>query len=137
MNPLDQNVMVLFQCITISVIMCAPPPLMCGCFHKKKNPQCLFIFVLFSLCFQTLKTLKKLRRLCVRACVCACVRASQVIPRILPGIEVIIKLGMDIRMHHAFIILTLTLIQGHTDLIHENNRCLIISETFQSNAHQV
>ena len=37
------------------------------------------------------------------------------------------------RMHHVFIILTLIFIQGHTDLNHENNKCLIIS----SNAHQV
>ena len=30
------------------------------------------------------------------------------------------------------IILTLNFIQGHTDLNHENNKCLIISETIQA-----
>ena len=32
-------------------------------------------------------------------------------------------------MHHVLIILTLSFTQGHTDLNHENNKCLIISET--------
>ena len=31
------------------------------------------------------------------------------------------------RMHHMLIILTLTFIQGHMDLDHENNKCSIIS----------
>ena len=48
----------------------------------------------------------------------------------------IIKRGMvtapDMIMHQVLIILTLTFIQGHTDLNHENNKCLIISETIQS-----
>ena len=35
-------------------------------------------------------------------------------------------------MHHMLIILTLTFIQGHTDLNHEKNKCLIISETIQA-----
>ena len=38
----------------------------------------------------------------------------------------------DMLMHHMLIILTLTFIQGHTDLDHENNKCLIISETIQA-----
>ena len=46
---------------------------------------------------------------------------------------VIVKLGTvtapDMRMHDAFIILTLTFIQGHIDLKHENSKCLIITET--------
>ena len=46
---------------------------------------------------------------------------------------IIIKLGTvtasDMRMHHVLIILALPFIQGHTDLNHENNKCLIISET--------
>ena len=33
-------------------------------------------------------------------------------------------------MHHVLIILTF--IQGHTDLKHENNKCLIISENVQA-----
>ena len=36
------------------------------------------------------------------------------------------------RMHHMLIILTLTLIQGRTDLNHENNECSIILETVQA-----
>ena len=36
------------------------------------------------------------------------------------------------RMHHVIIILTFTFIQGHTDLNHEHNKCLIISETIQT-----
>ena len=46
---------------------------------------------------------------------------------------IIVKLGMVaasvLRMHHVLIILTF--IQGHTYRIHENNKCLIISETIQ------
>ena len=46
---------------------------------------------------------------------------------------VIVKLGTvtasDMIMHHVIIILTLTFIQGYTDLNHENTKCLIISET--------
>ena len=48
---------------------------------------------------------------------------------------IIIKLGMvtasDMVMHHVLIILTVTFteLQGYIDLNHENNKCLIISET--------
>ena len=49
---------------------------------------------------------------------------------------IIVNLGMvtasDMRMHHMLIILTMTFIQGHTDRNHENNKCLIISETMQA-----
>ena len=49
---------------------------------------------------------------------------------------IIIKLGMvtalDMIMHHMLIILTLTYIQGHTDLNHENNKGLVISKTVQA-----
>ena len=34
--------------------------------------------------------------------------------------------------HHVLIVLTLTFIQGHTHLDHENDKCLIISETIQA-----
>ena len=34
--------------------------------------------------------------------------------------------------HHVLIILTLTAIQGHTNLNYENNKCLITSETIQA-----
>ena len=46
-------------------------------------------------------------------CVCVCVRASNIV------------------MHHVLIMLTLTFIQSHTDLNHENNKSLIISETIE------
>ena len=49
---------------------------------------------------------------------------------------IIVKLGTlttsEMRMRRMLIILTLTFIQGHTDLNHENNKCLIISETIQA-----
>ena len=35
-------------------------------------------------------------------------------------------------IHYMLIILTLTFIQGHTDLNHENNKCSIILETVQA-----
>ena len=55
----------------------------------------------------------------------------------LETIEVIIvNLGMvtasDMGMRNILIIMTLTFIQGHADLNHENNKCLIISETIQA-----
>ena len=37
-----------------------------------------------------------------------------------------------IKVIHVLIILTLTFIQGHTDLNNENTKCLIISETVQA-----
>ena len=72
----------------------------------------------------------------VRVCLCVCVSIPH--KRFLGNsVEVIIvKLGMvtasDMRVHHVFIILTLTFIQGHTGLNHENNKCLIISETIEA-----
>ena len=38
----------------------------------------------------------------------------------------------DTRMHHVFITLTLTFIQGHTDRNHENTKCWIVSNTIQA-----
>ena len=38
----------------------------------------------------------------------------------------------DMRKYDVLLILTLTLIQGHTDRNHENNKCLIISETIEA-----
>ena len=40
-------------------------------------------------------------------------------------------------MHHVLIILTLTFIQGHTICSHENDKCLIISETTRAMHHQI
>ena len=47
---------------------------------------------------------------------------------------IIIKLGMAsaMIMHRVLIILTVTFIQGNTDLNHENNKCSNISETVQA-----
>ena len=49
---------------------------------------------------------------------------------------IIIKPGTvtasDMRMHQMLIILTLTFIQGHTDLNHENNKCSTILEIVQA-----
>ena len=67
----------------------------------------------------------------VRVCVCVCVSLASDSSE---TIEVmIIKLGTvtasDMLLHHVLIILTLTFIQGNTDVNHENNKGLIISET--------
>ena len=49
---------------------------------------------------------------------------------------IVVKLGTvtasDMGMHHMLITLTLIFIQGHTDQNHENNKCLIISQTIQA-----
>ena len=99
-------------------------------------------------------------RACVRACVrtCVCLSVSLSIPlsvcqSVCPSvclslasdstktINVIMKLGTmtasDIGMYHVLIIFTLTFIQGHTDLNRESNKCSMISETVQGNAHHV
>ena len=65
---------------------------------------------------------------CLGVCVCVCVGVGA--SESSETIEVIIvKLGTDIGMHHVINISTFTFIQGHTDLSHGNNECLIISET--------
>ena len=38
----------------------------------------------------------------------------------------------NVVMHHVLIILTLTFIQGHIYLNHENNKCVVISETIEA-----
>ena len=62
-----------------------------------------------------------------------CVYPSQAIPRKLLEV-IIVTLGTvtasDMDMHHVLSIWTF--IQGHTDLNHENNKGLIISETIQA-----
>ena len=56
--------------------------------------------------------------MCVcRACVCTCVRMVT---------------ASEMVMHHVLIVLTLTFIQGHTDLNREHYKCLIISETVEA-----
>ena len=88
----------------------------------------------------------------MRVCVCVqCVRARACLPACLPAclsvcvalasdssetVEVSIKLGMvpasDMIMHHVSLILTLTVIPGHTRVNHENNKYWIISETVKA-----
>ena len=68
----------------------------------------------------------------VRACVCACV--VSLASDFSETVEVIIvKHGTvtasDMGMHHVFIKLALTYIQGHTDRNHENSQSLIISKS--------
>ena len=72
-------------------------------------------------------------RACVRACVCVCMSLASDSSG---TVEIIIKLGTVTALvtiiHRVFMILTLTFIQGHTDRNHENNKCLIFSETIQA-----
>ena len=74
--------------------------------------------------------------MCARACVRVCVSVSLASDSSESIKVIIIKLGMvtasDMLMHHVLIILTLTVIQGHTYLNHETNKCMIISETVQA-----
>ena len=67
-------------------------------------------------------------------CVCVCVSlasdSSETIEVIIIKRGTVTASGM--RMHHVLIILTLTFIQGHTDLNHENNKCSIISDAVQA-----
>ena len=74
----------------------------------------------------------------VRACVYVCVRPSVFPSPAISKTSEVIAIKFDTvtasvtRMHHVLIILTLTFIQGHTDLLHENNQYSIISETVQA-----
>ena len=92
------------------------------------------LFCLFAKSLTILQSVVQTRPLCVCACVWVYVFLAS---DCLETIEVIIiKLGTvtasDRLMHHMSTILTLTFIQGHTDLNHENNICLIISTTIQA-----
>ena len=73
-------------------------------------------------------------RASVYACVCVCVSVASHISEVSEAIT--IKFDMVTasitRMHYMLIILTLTIIQGYRHLNHENNKCLIISETVQA-----
>ena len=68
----------------------------------------------------------------VRACMCVrvCVRVSLASDSSETIIVVIITFctvtSSDMTMHHVLCILTLTFIQGHTVLNHENNKCSFI-----------
>ena len=66
---------------------------------------------------------------CVCVCVCVC-DSSETIEVTIIKLRTVTATSMV--MHHVLITLILTFIQGHTDLHHENNKCLIISETVQA-----
>ena len=73
-------------------------------------------------------------------CVCVCVCPSP--SDFSETVEVIIvkrstMTTPDMGMHHVLIILTLTFIQGHTDLKHEDNNMFDYVRNYSSNAHQV
>ena len=63
-------------------------------------------------------------RMLVRVCVCVCVSLASDSSETIK--VTIIKLGTvtasDMGMHHVIIILTMTFVQGHTYLNHENNK---------------
>ena len=59
-------------------------------------------------------------------CVCVCVSIASDFS------ETIKVINMARWLHRVLNILTLTYIQCHTDLYHENNKCQIISETVQA-----
>ena len=66
----------------------------------------------------------------VYVCVSPARDASETVEVII--IKVCMVTASDMVMHHMLIILTLTFFQCLTDLNHENNKCLIISETVQA-----
>ena len=86
---------------------------------KIDNPESVCVSVCVCLC------------VCLSVCVCVCVSLASDSSETIK--DIIIKLGMvtvsDMRIHHVLILLTLTNIQGLTDINHENNKCSIISET--------
>ena len=69
---------------------------------------------------------------CLSVCLSVCVCVSLAIDSSESTEVIIIRLGTvtasDVLMHHVLIILTLTFIQDHTYLNHENNNCLIIKK---------
>ena len=73
--------------------------------------------------------------MCVSVCVSLASDFSETIEVIIINLDTVTASHMVV--HHVLIMLTLTFIQGHTDLNHENHKCLIISGTVPSNAHQV
>ena len=71
--------------------------------------------------------------MCVRVCVCVCVSLAFIghyychHHQTWHG-----DCQADMRMYYMLTILTLTFIQGRTDLNHEHNKCSIISEIVQA-----
>ena len=67
--------------------------------------------------------------MCVGAYVSLASDSSETIKVIIIKLDTVTALHMV--MHHVLIILTVTLIQGHTDVNHENNKYSTISEIVQ------
>ena len=65
-------------------------------------------------------------------CLCVSVASHISETRAVIAIKFDIVTASVTRMHLMLIILTLTFIQGHKYVNHENNKCLIISETVQA-----
>ena len=90
---------------------------------------CVFFFLVVS-DFQNFSLDETRVCVCVSVCVCVASDSSETIK----GIN--IKLGTvtasDMGMHHVVIMLTLTFIQGYTDLNHEINKYLVILKTVQA-----
>ena len=110
-------------CLYVCVCVCVCMPV-CVCIHVC---ICVCVYITISLLHNHNVSLSDL---CVCLSVFLASDSSETIE------VIIIKFGTvtasDMRMHHMLIILTLTFIPGHTDLIlhHKNNKCLIISESF-------
>ena len=90
------------------------------------------VFLLFV--FKVLRLLKTL--ILTRPCQSVCLSVCLSLTSGSSSKVIISRLGTvtasDMKMHHVLMILTLTFIQGHTDLNHEKNNCSIISETCQA-----
>ena len=86
---------------------------------------------LFSKLYATLTFLSWMT---LRACVCVSLASdfSETVEVIIVKFEMVTLTVSDMRMRHVLIILNLIFIQGHTGFNHENNKCLIISETIQA-----
>ena len=82
--------------------------------------------------FKVARRRKSLVCVCFCLCVCVCVCPSQAQASSKFKLSMVTASDMVNIMHHMLIILTLTFIQGHTDLNRENNKCSIISETVQA-----
>ena len=80
---------------------------------------------------KSLTTLKKFKIHEAKVCVCVCVCVSLASDSSDTIKVIIVKHDMmtafNMGMHYVLIIFTLTFIQGHTDLNHESNTCLVIS----------
>ena len=68
----------------------------------------------------------------VSVCVCLTLASDSLETVEVTIVKLITVTASVTRMHHMLIRLTVTFIQGHSDLNHENNICLVISKTIQA-----